>query len=243
MGRHHDPIFTNRPGEPLNPFGVFEGQRILGFPCTVHCERIKDGDSRAKDIFGQAAMRRGGTAIHISGKNRFGHRTGPGFIRELCMYRIDWHGALDPPVGLGCRGPEAACIVTWDDPGWPDVHYRPEQYMRHVFWDACNSFVSFDGVFFWWESQHKFMQGGPLTPQKVCKEIDSRRGRKRGDVLSVQEPEYYKVVRRLLEGMVGVQNNAPAPDPHRPYHKVVLHRVGRWGYGWRRPVAAPAGEV
>ena len=105
-------------------YGRFEGQRILGQPCAITVERLEDSDERALDLLKRPTFRRVGSAIHISGLDPFGKRTGPGFIRALGMYSIDYLGREDHPSGCGSDAPEAVAILTWDGDCAGTMHRR-----------------------------------------------------------------------------------------------------------------------
>ncbi len=200
-------------------YGRFEGQTCLGTPCAIICERIEDCDPRAVDMLGQAGVfRRGGVAIHISGKNPYGQRSGPGYIRALAMYAFDWGGRKDHPSGIGANGPEPACIHTWDAPGERGCHFEPGKWQHHAFYGGCDFMVTAEGLLRWAGDGRRF------TPQDVCEAIDALRP----DSISklAADKQHISAVRRLLEAEVDVSNTTCRP--------AVLRRAGRWTYYWER---------
>lgn len=229
------------PGSDACVYGRFMGQQILGKRCTITCERLEDGDPRAVDILGYA-LRRGRVAIHISGKDDFGQRTGPGFVREMALYSVDWLGhEEDRCSGLGCAEPEAAAIVTSDD-----NHRRPERYRHHCFYSGTDGFVSFDGIWQWWWSGERRDVNALLTPRLVCEEMDRRHERS----WTYVELQHLRAVGRLLEGMVGVNNHAAgaiAPDLNRLAMTATLRRGrqpnGKLYYRWEMPVTCEVEPV
>lgn len=228
-------VYTGRDGDkqgsPESVYGRFEEQQILGMRCAIVCERIDDGDPRAVDMLG-CAMRRGRVAIHISGKDPMGDRTGPGFIRELCMNSVDWLGREDRCSGLGCAEPEPAAIVTWDAAN----HRRPGEYMHHAFWGGTDGYVSFDGIYQWWTSAIRDADAR-LTHRAVCEELERRTGRPGWYC----ESQHTAAIGRLLNEMVGVSNYAAgaiAPNPEAPALTAVLRRhthKGRRYYRFEMP--------
>jgi len=89
-------------------YGAWPDQCILGLRCTIRAEEMPSGDLRAMDALRvPGSFRRGGMAMHVSGRDKFDGHTGPGFIRALAMYSIDWGGANDIPTdlppGIGLR--------------------------------------------------------------------------------------------------------------------------------------------
>jgi hypothetical protein len=211
--------YSARDGSPGDPFGAFSNQRVLGHPCTIRVEPLPDGDPRAEDLLGWP-MRRGGPAIHISGLDPYGAPTGPGFVRELGLYAIDWLGREDHPSGLGCRGPEAVALATWDG-----VHQSREQWAHHAFWGRCRGYVTARGIY------NLFGPDKAFTPMMICSEMNRRDSQYR----HYTDRQHVSAVRRLLETMIGVSNvsaGAIVQDPTRPLWGVALERAGRWGYRW-----------
>lgn len=212
-------LYSARPGEPGQPFGEFTGQRILGQACTIRVTPAEDGALPFQDMIG-CPMRRGRAAIHISGVDPFGKKTGPGFVRELGWYEEDYLGRKDHPSGLGSNGKAPAALVTWDG-----VHQRQEEWAHHAFWGACNGYVTLDGVY------GLVGPGKTFHPRDICLALERRTGR--SDWYNTRQ--HVSAIRRLLEGMVGVSNvaaGAIVPGPSRPLWGCVLARIGRWQYFW-----------
>lgn len=240
-------FYRSRDGEsPSDPgacFGRFEDQRILGIRCAIEADRIDDGDPRALDMLGRP-MRRGQVAIHISGMTPFGGRTGPGFVRELAIYRVDWLGNEERRAsGFGCAGPEAGAIVTWDGgargkESWPASHQRPEAWRHHAMFSACDGFVTIDGIYHWWTTGIRDADAS-LTPLAVCEELTRRADRSWCDFTDRQ---HVSAVRRLLDGMVGVSNPAGGTIVVDG-RQAVLRRRARAGvrfYEWEQPATGRA---
>jgi len=197
-------------------YGRFEGQRILGSPCVITVERLDDGDPRALDLLRVPGFRRVGAAIHISGLDPFGQRTGPGFIRALGLYSIDWHGREEHPGGLGCAEPEPVAILTWDgDAG--GTYHRRDDWQHHVHYGACGSVLTLQAL--------ADLFDDTFGPEDVCRRADEIQGRSR--CLTYCEPQHIRAVRRLLDTHVGVQNNHIQP-------RATLRRASRWAYRWER---------
>lgn len=202
-------------------YGLFKSQRILGYPCDIECIRVDDCDPSVQDIFGFDMVTRGDSAIHVSGLDPFGRKTGPGFIRALGRQQIHWQlpsHIESPPSGLGSRGPEVGMIVSWDADAAGSGH-RSDVWQHHVFWSAPKSFLTLRGVHRWWRNQGM----GDFSVGDLAARLDAGRKsylRVSGDV------QHEGAFRRLLEGHVGVSNNR-LPGDHGP---AVLRRVGRWRY-------------
>jgi hypothetical protein len=201
-------------------YGTFQNQMILGYPCTVKIESLPDNDSRIKDILGFSEIRRKMAAIHISGVDPFGKHTGPGFIQAIGFYQIEFKNKTQrKPSGLGCDGPEAALIVTWDQ----DYHHRWE---HHAFFSGADHIVTLGGIYEWWRTTGK----GSFGPQEICASIDELRGYTNDSVMSLcNSKQHVRAVRRLLESSLDVNNNHIGSDNNRP----ILRRIGRWQYEWQ----------
>lgn len=203
-------------------FGRFDSQRILGYPCSIVVDPLDDHDPQTADIFGRGGVfHRHGIAIHISGKDPFGKRTGPGFIRAIGAYAIDWLGRESPCAGLGCRHAETAAIVTWDGDITGRGH-RDDRWQHHALWSDSRGYITLAGLLEWWRGDR---ERRTFTPRDVLAWIDNERGDAPGSTLSLTSPDgqHTRAVRRLLESSVGVSNNGlPA----------TLRRMGRWSYCW-----------
>ena len=196
-------------------YGEFPGCRILGAPCTIRSVRKNEGWPEAMDALGfSGVFSHVGMAIHVSGKDEGGRNTGPGRIRGLAEYSIDWLGAEKHPSGLGCHKPEPAAIITCD--GW---HYRPDQYYQLFLWTGCNYIFTLAGVLRW--SLEIDRMPLPFTPGNVLGWADKEQGRKSPMLLN--EAPHVAALRRLLEAAVGSRNNGLTH---------ILRRRGRWEYEW-----------
>lgn len=197
-------------------YGRFEGCTILGMSCDIEAKPLQCGDDACVDALGVAGVfRRGDMAIHVSGINDFGEKTGPGFIRAIASYCVHWRSAtMQPPSGLGCDGGyEPTAIVTWDSEKHSDSHYHKDLWAHHAYYSACSSFFTMAGIV-------KLMDVGKVfTPTSILHESDIRLG-KRSPMLLGEKP-HTVAMRRLLEEAVGVTNTI---------HGVVLKRAGRWSY-------------
>lgn len=195
-------------------YGTFPNCKLLGLPCTIKVEALRDGDDQAKDVMGFAGMfKRGSPAIHVSGRDPYGGQTGPGRIRAVGMYSIDWLGLPESkwPAGVGCREPEAVSIVTWDD-----SHFEPKKWQHHSFWTPCSSTFTLCGIWC------KTVIGHPFSVDEILAWIDE--SQKRPSYLKLNEKPHTTALRRLLETMVGSHNNGLGD--------VVLRRHTRWTYVW-----------
>jgi len=201
-------------------YGTFRNCAVLGHWCTIHVDRLPDGDPQVADMLGFGGVfTRGGVAIHISGKDDYGAKTGPGFIRAIGLYRVEWIGAGDHAAGLGCYKPEPAVIASWDS-GPAGNGHRSNIWQHHAFFGGASHFVALKGVYRWWQVHRR-----GFGAQDVCEAIDNVRGHKRGDTGSVQDRQHISAVRRLLDGCVNVQSVATPLG-------AMLVRVGRWTYAF-----------
>ncbi len=203
-------------------YGLFKDQRILGYPCDIECVRVEDNDPEVRDLLGYAGVQRGDVAIHVSGFDPFGKKTGAGFIRALGRQQIHWnreHHRENPPAGLGCREPEVCMIVTWDHTGAGRGHRDESIWQHHIFWGGSKAYLSMRGVHAWWRADG-FRE---FSVRDLAERID--RGRPSYlKTAGVQQHE--AAFRRMLECEVGVSNNKLPRD----HGQVVLRRVGRWTY-------------
>ena len=85
----------------------------MGETVELQIVSLQDGDLQIRDILG-STTRRSQAAIHISGFDPFGHKTGPGFIRAIGMYKTVFADGKKAFSGLGCDGAEPVLIVSWD---------------------------------------------------------------------------------------------------------------------------------
>ena len=201
-------------------YGEFGGCRILGHECSIVVERAGVDADQAPDILGRPNVwALGGHAIHISGLDTFGQRTGPGFVRALGRYRVQWASEPasphDRPSGLGCREPEWAAIVSWDGDATGRGH-RDDRWQHIAHWGCVRGFLTGEGLRREWVAQ-----GRPtFRAGDVLEWIDARRDMRRSMALA-GDRQHSSAVRRLCETMVGVSNH---PWPW------VLRRSGRWAY-------------
>jgi hypothetical protein len=199
-------------------YGRFDDQCLLRHPCSIVVTRLEDNDFRALDLLRRPAFCRVGAGIHISGLDPFGERTGPGFIRALGMYSVDWLGGDRRVSGLGCHRPEPAAIITWDGDCAGNYHRR-DDWCHHVHYASCESILTLQSVA---DLFHK-----TFSADDICAKADRLTGRTAGTIMSYQDPLHVRAVRRLLETHVDVQNNHIQP-------RAVLRRVKRWTYQWER---------
>jgi len=176
-------------------------------------DKLQDGAADVVDILGEPGFRVGGLAIHISGFSPFGQKTGLGWICAIGAYSVDWLGARDTPSGLGCRGPEAAAIVSGTKPNWD----------HHSMFSGCSYFLTLEGIYKWAAGL-----GDAFSPLDVIDGANSRRGDK-----WPLDKHHVAVARRLLEGSIDVSNNQIVSDDGK-IGVVRLVRVGRWSYMWIR---------
>ncbi len=193
-------------------YGDFPGCRLLGSPCTIRTEKQADGWDGATDATGfPGVFAHGGRAIHVSGRDVFGRKSGLGFIRGLARYSVDWLGSKDHPSGLGCHEPEAATIISFDG-----AHNTPERCYDLGFWGECRYIFTLAGVLCWARTVN---EGKAFKPVDILKWIDAQKKRP----LPLNDPLHIAVLRRLLDGSVDIRKNGL---------KHTLCRDGRWGYIW-----------
>ena len=197
-------------------YGAWPDQCILGLRCTIRAEEMPSGDLRAMDALRvPGSFRRGGMAMHVSGRDKFGGHTGPGFIRALAMYSIDWGGANDIPSGLGCEEPEPAGIVSWD--GSDGRGHLDDRWKIHAHYGGCSYFWTLEGIHAVFAACHRF---------DVADIIRHSNSAWRRDRVMAYDDTQKRSCRRLLESSIGVNNHQIPGQP-------VLERVGRWDYRWR----------
>ena len=203
-------------------FGRFEGCAFFDQPCAI-VVLTPTHDKPVRDALG-APMRVKDLAIHVSGYGQNGKRTGPGFIRAIGDYSVDWLGEDHRGAGFGFDGPEGGAIVTWDDDSI-GTHLGGWEHM--AYWSAADGFVSTAGVL---SIAH---DGGEFDAAYVVKGIDDVK-RERGErTFPTLFKQHERSVRRLLEGLVGVSNQPSLSGPDRPFGLWFrLERVGRWKYRW-----------
>lgn len=202
-------------------YGYFKSQRILGYPCDIEVTSLPDNSPGVCDLLGYECVMRGDSAIHMSGFDPYGKKTGPGFIRAIGMERIHWTRECDrehPPAGLGAREPEPCIIATWDEDESGRGH-RDESWQHFVFFGGPKAFLTLRGVHAWWR------KGGYVAfdVRGLAEAIDAGRP---SYLRTVGVAQHERAFRRLLDGHLGVSNNKLPRDRGQ----VVLQRVGRWGY-------------
>lgn len=203
-------------------YGTFTEQRILGYPCTIKVDEVSDNNPAVRDMLGQAAVMRGDAAIHISGLDPFGKKTGPGFIRAIGNVEVEFSlpsQKEDPPAGLGCRGPEVAVIVSWDSDEMGNGH-RSDIWQHHSLFSGVDHWITLRGLLGWCKGSSRIYEFG-FTPRDVCEAID-RIGRREGCMRTAGDRQHESAVRRLLETLVDVQNTK--------LDGFMLGRSGRWNY-------------
>lgn len=218
MTSHTSRIFRSEYRTPAGAkgeariYGDFPGCLLLGSPCTIKAAKQRDGWNEATDALGfSGVFARTGLAIHVSGRDDYGQKTGPGFVRGLARYSIDWLGSKSHPSGLGCHKPEPAAIVTCDG-----GHRDPNEYHRVDRWTGCDYVFTLAGVLQWARTVN---DGKEFTPVDILTWIDAMKKR----TYPLNESLHIATLRRLLEGAVGVSNNGL---------KNTLHRSSRWRYVW-----------
>lgn len=203
-------ILSVEPGQN-RVYGSWENQQVMGIhPCTVEAVEAPNGDERFEDALGQrGAFRRGGLAIHVSGKDDFGSPTGPGWIRAMAMHQIHWPPhARNIPSGLGCREPEPAVIVT---------SASRLDWQHHAHYDRTLYLWTLEGI---WRATRDLRE---FTPRDLCDHHNIKfQCRSYTKYDKTQEVS----ARRLLEGALAVSNHGIAGQP-------VLEHAGRWAYRWR----------
>lgn len=122
----------NTGDDPL--YGEFHDCRILGDPCTIRVQRLEDGDARALDILGIPSFRRGQLAIHVSGLDDRGKRSGGQPIRGIGMMECLWDRPGRHPSGTGCNGPEPVVMLDNGEPG----HF--------AYWTRARGFITVAGI-------------------------------------------------------------------------------------------------
>lgn len=203
-------------------YGMFKNQRILGYPCDIECWHVEDNDSGVLDILGYDCVQRGDSAIHVSGLDPYGSKTGPGFIRAIGKQKIHWcyeQHQKDPPTGLGCREPEVCIIVSWDADTSGRGHRDDLIWQHHVFWSAAKTFLTLRGVHTWWR-ENTFQA---FTVHDLAERIDQKRPYY---LRTAGKQQHERAFRRLLEGHIGVSNNKLP----RERGQVMLKRAGRGKY-------------
>jgi hypothetical protein len=196
-------------------YGAFPGCSVLDYSCTIHVEELPNRVPVA-DILGRTGVfSRGGLAIHISGRDSFGAQTGPGTIRALGRYRVEWaRDYASTPSGLGCREPEPAVIVSWD--GDDGSGHDDDRWAHIVHWGCVRGYLTAWGLY-----REAVARGLPVfTANNVLEWIDERRQSRRWWRLA-GDKQHITTVRRLCEHLVS--------------HDVVgsgwgLERRGRWSY-------------
>ncbi len=202
-------------------YGSFPGCRILGHDCTITIDELPDRDPQVADLGGNGTVfRRGGYAIHISGLDPYGTKTGPGFIRAIGLYSIRWHDTDSPPAGLGWRRPEPAAIVSWDGDVTGRSH-RTDEWQHFAMFERCRSIVTLDGIV---DLLHtRYGHDRPFRPLTICQLLDAVHGRSADDIMSYTDKQHVRAVRRLLEAAVDVRNQYVNSD-------YTVRRSGRWAY-------------
>lgn len=198
-------------------YGIFSFQRILGCACTITTVPLPDYSPAAVDLLGNwGAFGHNGGAIHISGLDPFGKRTGPGFIKAIGGYVVVFE-RTDHPSGLGTNGVEPACIVTWDGDASGRFH-RTDDWQHHAMFGGTRSYVTLAGVLRWCGLHDRL---GGFGPDDICEWLDARRE----GYVQYRDRQHVAAIRRLLESFVGVSNNY-LPET------AILRRKGRWSYHW-----------
>ena len=210
----HCSVYPQAPGltGEARYFGLFPGQRIMGYSCSIKTDKLPDGAPQAVDILGlPGTFRVGELAIHISGLNSFGERVGARQIKAIGMYQIifatpDGKKPKEKNTSFGGTGvdePEA-CVIVGD-------HYH------HAMFSSCDHFVTLRGI-------HALCHQGPFHPVAVCEHIDEVRAKTRFPSTFRKETQHVRAVRRLLEDalMCGEEISGQR-----------IERTGRWNYRWR----------
>jgi hypothetical protein len=202
-------------------YGVFRAQSILGYVCDIAVVPVTDDHPEVRDILGVAQVCLLDSAVHVSGIDPFGQRTGPGFVRAIGCMTICWQDervAASPPSGLGCRAPEIGIIVSWDGDAAGTAH-RDATWQHHCFYAAPKGFLTLRGVFQWWRDNGY----GAFGVRDIARAVDAGRP---NYLRTEGEAQHEGAFRRLLEGHLGVSNTRLPRDRGQP----VLQRVGRWEY-------------
>lgn len=201
-------------------FGRFEGCAFFDQPCAI-VVLPPTHDKPVRDALG-APMRVKDLAIHVSGFSPYGKKTGPGFIRAVGDYSVDWLGKDHRGAGFGFDGPEGACIVTWDD---ESIGTHNTDEWQHVgFWSSSDCYISTAGLL---SIAH---DGLPFDAEYVVKGIDEVKREAQRRIFPDLSKQHERSVRRLLEALVGVSNQPSLCE--RPWFH--LERAGRWKYRWVR---------
>lgn len=199
-------------------FGRFENCAFFDQPCAVVVTDATTG-SLVRDALG-AVMRVGDLAIHVSGFGPNGRETGPGFVKALGHYSVDWLGKEHRGAGFGFDRAEGACIATWDDATIGTHHNDGWQHV--AYWSAADSYISTAGVL---SIAH---DGLPFDAKYVVNGVNEVKRERREMVFPSLFKQHERVARRLLEALVGVSNQPSLQE--RPWFH--LERVGRWRYRW-----------
>lgn len=192
-------------------YGSWPKQQIMGiYPCTITATEAADGDIRFVDALGcSGVFRRGGLAIHVSGKDLFGHDDDAGRIRAMAIHEVHWPPhARNKPSGLGCHVPEAAVIVSAD----PDSRV----WGHHAHYSDTRYFWTLEGI---WKAT---ANAKAFTPRDLCHLHDLSYPKSYTKYGAIQE----RSARRLLDAAVGASNHGIDGQP------VLLRGPGRWAYHW-----------
>ena len=194
-------------------FGEFPDCHVLGQDVIQSYERVEDGDLRVKDIFGHP-LRRKAACIHISGLNDFGKLSFGALVYEIGWYTVRAKDGGE--VKFSPRDPHGVAIAT----SFQDLDENWGGKLHMGQWSASDGLVTLDAIETEFPGPH-----GIFTPADVIDRIEAV-GKKRS--WSLKEPQHLRAVRRLLDQMVGVSNEAGGSIPGK-----TLHRHRRWGYIFR----------
>lgn len=208
-----DSIYRVPDDAPSVIFGDFPNCQILGDPCTIRVTPLEAfDDSRAVDILGFNSFCPGGIAIHISGKDDFGHKAGPTRIHALGLQEMLWIRQGKHPSGTGCAGPEAVAILD-----------HPIAKPHVALWGRTDSILTLQGVYHWDACDQQ-----PFSVGDIADYINARDGR-----LFNLGKQQVAAIRALLEACVGATSHGIVSDDGK-IGVARLMRAGRGRYRWRR---------